>query len=534
MAYETGTCTDHLDFMQKLNTFLLKGHPLPPTYTGTGTGLLTGAIGTASSVQEVITITFTSSTAFNVAGSVSGALGSGTVGTLFTHAKVSFTVTAGGTAWAASDTIVFTMTPPWTRLRWSGGQALYNSGFSTPANVYDGSSSTVATVVAGSLPASIGIQLMNAEEVRSFTVQGAVSTVNNSPNAFVLEWSDDGTAWTAAQTYTGQTAWTGSQVRSFDVSSAPGTHKWWRLRFTANNGGTTLDVAEVNFYTATGVPATALIPWSMEAIYSAPGNGSDITNYVGFKLWADAGGDYWNWRLGAFTGYTAGTAFASLPGAMTRPMLTLWNGSTTYWFNATGRRVVVVAKVSTVYVSAYLGLMLPYASATAYPYPQVCGGNLCYNSEPAVGNAGWRWSTTNGQLENWPMASGSYSVPLDLSMQLRKADGTWQGFQRHTINQAVTGIIQPYAPINTAVENGMVNLRENLDGSYPLLPIFWMETVFQSAGSRQVYGEPEGIMATTGHNMTSESTITVGRDTWIAFQNVNKTGKNQFFAMLAS
>jgi hypothetical protein len=103
--------------MAKLNTFLLKGHALEPAYSGVGTGKITNLIGTASSVLETITVTFTSSTAFDVSGSVSGALGSGTVGVAFTSAVVNFTITAGGMAWAAADTITFTMTPPWIQKR---------------------------------------------------------------------------------------------------------------------------------------------------------------------------------------------------------------------------------------------------------------------------------------------------------------------------------------------------------------------------------------------------------------------------------
>jgi hypothetical protein len=113
MSYQNGTATDIGNLMAQINTFLLLGHSLDPVYTGTGTGTITNLIGTAASVLEVITITFTSSTAFSVAGSVSGALAAGTVGVAYTSAVANFTVVAGGVAWVAGDTIIFTMTPPW-------------------------------------------------------------------------------------------------------------------------------------------------------------------------------------------------------------------------------------------------------------------------------------------------------------------------------------------------------------------------------------------------------------------------------------
>ncbi|HQL48389.1 MAG TPA: hypothetical protein PLC09_06955, partial [Holophaga sp.] len=98
MSWTLGTASSYTDLLTRLNAFLVVGHALPPVYTGTGNGLITGLIGTASSVQETITVTLTGATTFDVSGSETGAMGSGTVGTPFSHANVAFTVTAGSTA----------------------------------------------------------------------------------------------------------------------------------------------------------------------------------------------------------------------------------------------------------------------------------------------------------------------------------------------------------------------------------------------------------------------------------------------------
>ena len=76
--------------------------------TGTGNGTIMELEGGPDSVAETITITFSSATAFSVSGSVTGAMGSGTVGTLFTSAQASFRVLAGSTAFVNTDTIAFT------------------------------------------------------------------------------------------------------------------------------------------------------------------------------------------------------------------------------------------------------------------------------------------------------------------------------------------------------------------------------------------------------------------------------------------
>ena len=91
MSWESGTATSYTDLLTRLNAFLLLGHALPPVYTGTGNGLITGLIGTGASVQETITVTLTAATTFDVSGSVTGSMGSGTVGTPFSHANVAFT-----------------------------------------------------------------------------------------------------------------------------------------------------------------------------------------------------------------------------------------------------------------------------------------------------------------------------------------------------------------------------------------------------------------------------------------------------------
>ncbi len=140
MSFEIGTATDVADLMARLNSFLLKGHALEPAYSGAGTGRITNLIGTASSVLETITVTLTSSTTFDVSGSVSGALGTGTVGTPFTSAVVNFTITAGGTAWQAGDTIVLTMTPPWIQKRGvAGGEYIWQApGNGNEAQIFTG------------------------------------------------------------------------------------------------------------------------------------------------------------------------------------------------------------------------------------------------------------------------------------------------------------------------------------------------------------------------------------------------------------
>jgi hypothetical protein len=391
VSFEIGTATDVADLMARLNSFLLKGHALEPAYSGAGTGRITNLIGTASSVLETITVTFTSSTAFDVSGSVSGSLGSGTVGVAFTSSVVSFKITAGGTAWQSGDTIVFTMTPPWIQKRG----------------------------VAGS-----------------------------------------------------------------------------------------------------------------EYIWQAPGNGNEAQILVGILRFSDAGADYDNWRLGGFTGFDSGLAFTAQPGALTRPVVPLLRvGSMPYWFVANGRRVVMIAKVSTVYEAMYLGFFNTYINPDQFPYPLLVGGSMSWSSEPASTSQNWRWSYSGNEHRAFPYPNPSATTNIDqYQLRMRKPDGAWMGFSGNR-SGASGGYIWPYGYTFS-------NTLPNLDGTYPLLPI----VLHSDEGNSGVYpnitivnpniwGELDGVLAVTGHANASENIVTVGRTDYLVVQNINRTTKTDFFAV---
>jgi hypothetical protein len=83
-----------------------------PGYAGTGDGTLDAfeyKVG-LSSVAESITLTATSATEFTVAGSVSGTLGTLTVGTPFESALVNAEISAGGTPFQAGDEFTIAIT----------------------------------------------------------------------------------------------------------------------------------------------------------------------------------------------------------------------------------------------------------------------------------------------------------------------------------------------------------------------------------------------------------------------------------------
>jgi hypothetical protein len=390
MSVKIGSATSYSDLLNVLDTYLTAtGMALTPSFTGVGNGTI-DALGGSASVAEVITVTFTSSTAFNVSGSVSGALGSGTVGTLFSSTKTNFTITAGGTAFAAADAFVFSVAPPWTSLR----------------------------RVAGS-----------------------------------------------------------------------------------------------------------------EMIWQAPGNGGLDQIIVGAKTFSDVPTDYYNWRLGGFTAFNSGQTFIQQAGyvggasqAQPSPVFTLWNSTIPYWIIANGRRVIIVAKISTVYVTAYLGLMSTYMAPGAYPLPLVVGGNLAFTTEPASNSPNWRWSYTGAEMRNFAIPEANATVDYSSSLRLRLSSGTWRGFDVNNANNTA-GYVWPNAYVDQAAS---YDLRPNLDGGYPLLPVILVDL------TPNVYGELDGVHSTTGFSQGAENTITISGVKYLVLQNIFRNTKADFFAVRLS
>lgn len=510
MSWKQGTADNFTDLLVQLDAFLALGHSLPPVFSGTGNGRITGLIGTASSVQETLTVTFSSATAFSVAGSVTGAMGSGTVGAAFAHARAAFTITAGSTAWAAGDTIQVVMTLPWQRKRLHGGAAHLQSQTFDVSKVVDGSATTYTNPLATDLPQWGGLRLIQAVEVRS--VRLAIFTAPaTGPRDYRVDYSDDGLAWTQAAAWTAQTWTLASEQRVHDIP-ASGAHLYWRLVITAANGANT-DIAELTFYTATGGQTLNAIPWFGDAIWQAPGNGAADQIFLGAQLKWNAVGAYWCWKLGGFTGYSPGSAFDAQPGySGGTGFLTLWDAPIPYWFIASGKSFKVIAKVTSQYEQAYLGFLDAYSAPGGYPYPMLIGGSMGFSgTDPVATSTSYRYSSDTDDHRAWWKLNGEGATRGTASF--RKISGPWK--KVHGVYNGVNSdnaFFWPYCNVGQ-----MQDMRVNLDGSVALLPILLTEP-------GNCYGEPEGVMALSGNNQSVENLVTVNRVDWLVVQNIARVG----------
>jgi flagellar hook protein FlgE len=144
-----------------------------PVFAGTGNGTMTGVTAGPGSVAETITVKALDATHFSVVGSVSGALGTATVGTPFASGQINFTLNAGGTAFVAADTFTVATTPGTI----GNVTAIPINGFADGAsdmtfnwNVLNGTVPTISQVAAASSTSSTQQDGAGSGSLASFTI----------------------------------------------------------------------------------------------------------------------------------------------------------------------------------------------------------------------------------------------------------------------------------------------------------------------------------------------------------------------------
>lgn len=532
MSTKIATAATYLALLSALDGFLTgTGHAWGLAYTGTGDGRLTGAIGTSSSVVETVTATATSATSFTVTGSVSGSLGTATVGSAFTSGKCAFTIAAGSAAFVAGDKFTFNLSPKWTRLRLGGcPEANYRTAsFTNVAYLFDGATTSGANAISTTtFPATITVQMGVATEVRAFSMWSGSSTAQ-APKDFALQYSDDGSSWTTAQSWTSQT-WSAAYTRKdFVLSSSAGSHLYWRINITAANSAT-LSFVEARLFN------DAAMKWDvssrLEFAWSAPGVANDQTIYVAGYTDTDNGTDRYNLVFRGFRYWPdLATSVLDVPNHAGDKSLLLSKNTTAYWFIAHGSRVIVVARTSSVYQFAYIGMGLPYETPSVHAFPFMVGA-------PYPGT-GVRWDLSTDAAYRNPSDPGSLAQTsgANASLAVMMPDGNFlQVANRCSFSSTLEGVadisssgrgrVWPYAQADTAAVQAD-HLRDCMDGSKPLLPL----VLFRPTAPVHTWGEFDGVYWTTGYSNSAEATIRDGAIDCLVVPNVNRSSIQSFAAI---
>lgn len=236
-----------------------------------------------------------------------------------------------------------------------------------------------------------------------------------------------------------------------------------------------------------------------ELIMMAPGLTGLEEIYIGLRTYHDVGADYYNLLAGVFTGYVPGNTFDTQPGAALAGV-PAHNNRIDYWLTMNGQRIACGMKVGTpVYEHFYLGKFLPYSRPSQYPYPVVCGGML-------VGAAAMRFSeTTHDFYLRGDSARGRLRTP-----------GGW-----------INAHCYPWSNAFIAGNSGSstsLQLRDT-ETEYPLLPVELHDN------AANLYGQLDGIYYISGFNNAVENTLTIGADSHVVMQSVNRTGHTDYYAL---
>jgi len=275
--------------------------------------------------------------------------------------------------------------------------------------------------------------------------------------------------------------------------------------------------------TAPGGPDWELLRYNSgagRALYMAHGISETEDIGVGFSIHADVGTDTYALGMWMFRSYNALLGDLEQPGMSTVVYLPIWNQPMQYWFVANGQRLIAIAKVSTVYTSAYVGKFLPFGTPGEYPQP--------YYVAAPVSSPTRRWSSTDESDRCFfdPGASAYVLLP---------GAGTWRAvtnFQQGSgdeLQTSGTNHIWPFAAasFSSNITVRYRELRENVDATYPLWPL----TIVGFNPDRDTYGDLDGAFAVSGFNNASENTVTIGGVPYLVIQNIHRTERYYYCAV---
>jgi len=222
--------------------------------------------------------------------------------------------------------------------------------------------------------------------------------------------------------------------------------------------------------------------------------------YAGINAYENTTSGYYNWELFGSWSYRAGRAYGSMPRSAAGQYLYLWNQSIPYWISVTKRRIILVAKISTIYQMMHIGLLDPIGTATQYPYPLlIAGSGSVWNQNYTVTGDNNRsfWSNSTAKC-------GQLSTP----------GGYWQNVKDNTIC-AVTASIELKSSMYTA-----------LDGSYLVEQIFCTDN-----NQTTTFGAIDGLYRVSGYNNSSENIITISGANYAVFQDIYRVGVGDYCAL---
>lgn len=255
-------------------------------------------------------------------------------------------------------------------------------------------------------------------------------------------------------------------------------------------------------YTMSGTPAAnasgtlAASRDDRECIWVAPGLSGLEQIYMGIKTYQSIPSDYYNFKVGVFTGYVPGNSFETQPGTAGVQGLPLWNHSIPYTLLANGQRIAFNAMVDYVDEPCYMGKYLPYNTPYQYPYPVLLGASL---PTPTA----TRYSDT---------AHVSYFQGTRANCVLRFVDGSWRQPDLYPVS-------------------GTRTLRNSNNNSGNAVGYYGLHSIVMNEAAPNNFGELDGIYYISGYNNATGNTLTRDGITYKVVRNIWRTGFKDYIAM---
>lgn len=321
------------------------------------------------------------------------------------------------------------------------------------------------------------------------------------------------------------------------------------LTVTSVSGGVIdgIEITERGAYTATpsnpvsvtggtGSGATFNMTWallpeqSIRASWEADGAGTGKHMFLNMQNEYDVGNGFYSWKIYGATAWDSDEAddFGAQPGAGGPTYFNLWQNEIEYWFYGNDRRVIVIAKCSTNYMSMYGGFFLPYSEPSEYPFPhciiasypdiQKPDYNNARNSmiaDPGANGAAWYRRRTTETW--WPIENQANST-ASIAPSTGQRAFMWPHKTGRTQSSG-TGA-EYWGP------NGFHAMKLNYNDESPLIPCQIIDL-----DDLTVVGALEGVFSTCGFNRSTEQLVTVGSRSFRLFQRAFRNQAGDFFAV---
>lgn len=280
-----------------------------------------------------------------------------------------------------------------------------------------------------------------------------------------------------------------------------------------------------------GVPSPDSDTEVRTAVLRAPGatSGNEFFLYLASK--ANVGSGFYGIQMNGAVDYDDSLSTSGQTLISPNVWLNLWNNSMDYWFIANDRRVIVIAKVNTAYMSAYAGLFLPFALPTEYKKPFLIGASYSALEAPDLSNSANRFIADPG-------LNGMYYLNLATNAWIAVANHEDTPNSNYDIDVVNTATMWPHKSlINGTVSAtatgswslfGLAGMRPLKTGESPQYPCHII-----SYTELKMVGVLDGVFALPGFNRTSEQELSYGSParTFLVVQNIFRTTGRDFMSV---